>query len=86
MQTSTDYVIVYICRFIYSRISLPKIPFCTNIRSNSKMSIKPCFLNGLHKPHQIISPFKIILKRNPQNKIPTFTNLNNIKPKKIQSK
>lgn len=40
---------------------LPKVPFCTNVRPNAEMYIKPCSLYQLNKSNQIISSFKIEL-------------------------
>jgi hypothetical protein len=47
---------------------VPKIPLCTNIRSNAEMGIEPCFLNSLYESYQIISPFEIVLKTITKNR------------------
>lgn len=44
-----------------SREELPKIPLCTNIGSNAKIGIQPCFLHRLYESNQIISPLEIVL-------------------------
>lgn len=49
--------------------NLPKIPLCTNIRTNAKMGIKPCFLDGFYESHQIKSSFKVILQNYKRQKI-----------------
>lgn len=55
---------------------LPKIPFCTNIRTDSEMNIKPHFLYRLDESYQIVSSFEIVLQTKQKQKKPTnFSNL-----------
>ena len=43
---------------------LPKVPLCTNIRTNPEMNIKTCLLYQLDKFDQIIVVLKIVLHNN----------------------
>jgi len=45
-----------------SSLSLPEVPFGTNIRTNSEVHIETCLLHQLYEPHQIIVSPKVILQ------------------------
>jgi len=45
-----------------SSLSLPEVPFSTDIRTNSEVNIEACLLHQFYEPHQIIVSPKVILQ------------------------
>jgi len=57
-----------LCEIGNPSLSLPEVPFSTNIRTNSEVNIEACLLHQLYEPYQIIVSPKVILQY-PKEKI-----------------